>query len=197
MCEIAYKNSAIFRIVIMPAEFMPMHMRLKYPDTPTFLSLLKESLMPKTPTESMSLAHQATLDSFLGISRLYLQSMERLTSLNLSTLRSAVSDSTAASDSLAEGDQAGQMQQIQAALCQNLLGKTLEYIRGVQQIAAETQNEFQQLLLTQAQQPASISTMYDAWKSTIDAVVTQSQQLLTPPPAKNTKSNGGKPATAH
>lgn len=123
------------------------------------------------------LAQQSVLDSFLAISRLYLQGAERLSALNAAALRGMVADGATAMKALMGATSAAEGMEIQASMSNAMVGKVVAYTRGLHELAAETQEEMSRQTLTPTSDASGIAEVPDSWQDAVEAV-TKNQRLF-------------------
>jgi hypothetical protein len=110
--------------------------------------------MPLADVEADSPDHWMFLNSFLDISKTYLQSTERISALNLALVLDAVSDGVGVADTLASAASAAEIQEIATAMDVTIIDRALAYSIGMQEITTETQTEVVCLIQKSLQIPA-------------------------------------------
>ena len=103
--------------------------------------------------QSGALDQRTFLDSFLDISRAYLQSSERISALNMAAIRETVNDAAALAGSLAGATSVEEVQEIASAMDVSLIDRALAYSLDVQQAATNAQLEVCNLLQQNLQNP--------------------------------------------
>jgi hypothetical protein len=97
--------------------------------------------MPLADVEARTHDQWPFLDSFLDISRTYLQSTERISALNVALILDAVSDGVDVADTLVGAATAAEVQEIATALDVTMIDRALAYSLGVQEITTETHTQ--------------------------------------------------------
>jgi|CXWJ01.1.fsa_nt_gi hypothetical protein len=124
-----------------------------------------------------------TVESFLALSRIYLTSSERLVALNMAALREMLADAAPALRSPAGKTSATGLEAFTDSLSMFQVNRALAYCRGLQDIAAQAQDEFVHVLLNPAPAPQWRQSMPNAWPSILAAFARA--------PAPAGKGNGG------
>lgn len=101
--------------------------------------------MTFTPAQ-LSAAREANVDAALSLANSAFANAERLTSLNLSTARSAFDDSVAAVQALLAVKEPQDLVKLQSSLAQPLVEKSVAYARSVYEIASQAQEEVAKLV---------------------------------------------------
>lgn len=110
--------------------------------------------MPLADVETGAHDQWLFLDSFLDISRTYLQSTERISALNMALILDAVSDGAGVADTLAGAATVAEVQEIATAMDVTMIDRALAYSLGVQEITTETQTKVVCLLQKNLRIPA-------------------------------------------
>ena len=91
--------------------------------------------------QSGALDQRTLLDSFLDISRAYLQSTERISALSMAAIRETVNDAAALAGSLAGATSVEEVREIKSALDVSMIDRALAYSLDMQEAATDTQLE--------------------------------------------------------
>lgn len=110
-----------------------------------------------------------TVDSFLALSRIYLTSTDRLLALNLATMREILAETSPALRSLAGLGANGGREEFPGKLAMTRINRGLAYCRGLQDIAAQAQDEISQLLLTPVHASSWPESVPNPWPSIMAA----------------------------
>jgi phasin family protein len=89
-------------------------------------------------TEQFAAANKAAVVSLLAVFNITLASLERITTLNLSTARTVLEDTAAGAKALAGAQDAKEAAAIQSALAQPALEKAVAYTQAVVEISKDT-----------------------------------------------------------
>ncbi|MDR0775824.1 MAG: phasin family protein [Azonexus sp.] len=100
-------------------------------------------------TEQLSAVNRATVDSLLALANTALVSAERITELNLNTVRATLEDGTSGLQSMIFAQDPQAVLEAQQALAQPALEKAAAYSRSMTEIATQTQQEMAQMLEAQ------------------------------------------------
>jgi phasin family protein len=146
--------------------------------------------------DALAEANKAAADTFLQMSTICLEGIERLVSLNLSTLRDAVEGGAAAAASLGEVRSAADIQAMQSGLTP-LVDSTMAYSLSFQEIAAKTQQDLTALISAQlsTQLGAQFSQMNfkpgtsAAWNEALELFSRSAQQMVASTSAKVAAAN--------
>ncbi|AWI81477.1 hypothetical protein CEW87_20170 [Parazoarcus communis] len=95
--------------------------------------------------ESITQAQGAAIESILMVSKVYLDSTERLTQLNMDVLRDSVNDGTAAFCALTGVTAGASIKDAQSEIVVPMFERAMAYARNVQELASETQDQVAQL----------------------------------------------------
>jgi hypothetical protein len=124
-----------------------------------------------------------TVDSFLALSRIYLTSSERLLALNVAALREVLADSGPALQALAGMAAPTGQKAVPDNLGMAQVNRALAYCRGLQDIAAQAQDEISELLLHPLRETKSRHAANNPWPSILAA--------FSPVTPLSAKGNGG------
>ncbi|WP_310494350.1 phasin family protein [Dechloromonas sp.] len=105
--------------------------------------------MNRKNSHSFSSANQSNLEAFHGLASIYLAGAERLTALNLTTIRGALDDTVAESTQRPSTKTDFGFNLPLVAFGQPSVEKTMAYSRSVYEILLETQQEIIQTLSSQ------------------------------------------------
>ena len=94
-----------------------------------------------TNIDKFAAANKATVDSLVAVANTALASAERITELNLNTVRSVLEDSASSTKAVLDAKDPKEAISIHASLAQPVIGKTVEYTRSIFEIATQTQGE--------------------------------------------------------
>jgi len=97
-----------------------------------------------TPEQFFS-ANKATVDAMMALINSTVARAERLSALNLNTVRAVLEDSNAGTKTLADIKNPQDLVELQATLTQPIVDKAVAYARSVNEIVAEGQQEVAQL----------------------------------------------------
>src|SRR6185369_8302696 len=95
----------------------------------------------------------APANAFLALSKVYLESVERLTSLNLNAAREALDSCASATKSLSEAKAGKDYGKFLSELGQPMLEKAVSHTRNVYEIMTKTQEELSTVLKEQFAYP--------------------------------------------
>ena len=146
--------------------------------------------------DGIAQAQQTALQAILRVSKAYLVSTERLTALNLSTFRRAMTDSAAVATKIASAGSMEEVQRLQNALATDMTTRLSDYGRSVQEIASDTQSEMvAQFGSRSLGLSVPMSGMPEAWRAAL-AMVTSAPTSGAPMSVRGHGSNGSRPGRA-
>ncbi len=124
-----------------------------------------------------------TVESFLALSRIYLTSSERLLALNVAATRDILADAVPALRTLTGMSALTRHKASSDDLGMTQVNRVLAYCRGLQDIAAQAQDEFSELLFRPAGEAKSRYAVNNPWPSILAA--------FNPAAPSAGKGNGG------
>lgn len=134
-------------------------------------------------TDAVTSTHAAA-DTCLSLANVYLEGVERLASLNLTTAREAIGACGAATQTLFEAQKGGDYTQVLKGLGQPMWDKAVAHSRGSYQIMLETSEALSGLIKAQwAQGPFAVTS----WNG-FSELFTQGVQQLTATAKENMAS---------
>ena len=101
--------------------------------------------MQTIPPEQLQ-ASENYASAFLALSQVAFSSVERLSALNLKVARAALDDGMAAANSLMQVENAGELNDLQGHFIGPATEQCSTYLRSVQEIAVESQQQIGELL---------------------------------------------------
>ncbi len=101
--------------------------------------------MKTSVVESITQAQSSAIESMLMASKIYLDSTERLTQLNMEALRDSVNEGTAALCALTGVTKGVSIKDAQSEIVSPMFERALAYARNVQALTADTQDQVAQL----------------------------------------------------
>lgn len=116
----------------------------------------------------ITMAYSTASDALLTISRIHLGSIERLSVLNLNTMRQAMDDLAAAAKSLPQANGVFDVQTLPAVLAQPLWERLMAYSRSTGEIVAEAQQEIATAMAERFSQPDMASAIQNSWSAAFD-----------------------------
>lgn len=130
-----------------------------------------------TNTQNEITANTAVLTTtFLELSQLCLSSLERLSALNLNTMREVLDQGLASADRLSQTPPAEGAQQAQQDM-RPLLDKSVSYSHNVLEICATTQEEMMRLLNGRLAELKLAPPLPSGWASAMDTMTRGAQQI--------------------
>lgn len=133
--------------------------------------------MSNAPRSDAPATNAVAADAFLALSTVYLDSLERLSALNLNTAREAVDNCSAATRSLSEAMARQETQTRQSALGNSMWGTVLNYSRSMHQILATTNEEVSKVIVAHVSQPFVTSAGPAGWAAMADYFAKGAQQF--------------------
>lgn len=130
-----------------------------------------------TTSSEITHAIKANTDALMGFSKIAFSSIEQLTSLNLSTARSALEESAEAAASMLESNESVPSSQAKKANPLAVSESASRYFRSVQAIATEAQVELTKVMTAYLASQGNGSSQAAAWLKGFDAFSGFGQQF--------------------
>lgn len=131
--------------------------------------------MSSTTTEQLRAAKTHT-DALAALSEVAFSGVERLTTLNLNLARTVLEDGLAASNSLLQIQDVNELKSLQNSLTKPATEHLTAYLRGVQEIAAESQQQMTRVLSSYFATAGMASTAGTGWGAGFDMLSKIAQQ---------------------
>lgn len=134
-------------------------------------------------------AAEINAHAFMTLSKLAFSNLERLATLNLNATRTALEGGTAAIGSLSHTKDVKEQPKLLADLAGSATNNAADYLKGVQQIAAETQKEIANLINSYFSPQGEGSSPSAGWLKGFEQFKSFAQQI-TDMTAANAKMAG-------
>jgi phasin family protein len=115
-----------------------------------------------TTPEQFAAANKANVETAMSLVKSAVARAERISALNLNTVRSVLEDSTASAKTLTAVKNPQELMDLQATLTQPIVEKAVDYARSVNEIVAEGQQEVAKLF------EAKIAEMNKSFTAALD-----------------------------
>jgi phasin family protein len=120
--------------------------------------------MQTTTPEQLRAATTYT-NAFMALSQVAFSGIERLTALNLNAARAALEDSIAASNSLMQSKDVNELKSVQSPFTGPAAEQMTAYLKGVQEIATDSQQQVTELLTSYFATLGFDATANAGWKT--------------------------------
>jgi phasin family protein len=122
---------------------------------------------------------KANTAAFMALSRIALTSVERLASVNLEAARAALEVTATASNAWAQTQDVKELQNLWSPLTGSATQRIADYLRHVQEIAAQTQEETTKLMTVYLSTMTAGATVGTVWTAGSDLFKDFAQQMTS------------------